>query len=431
MTAALELENVSAGYRRKTVLHDLSFRVPPGEFAGLIGPNAAGKTTVLRCLTGLLAPDRGATRLFGHSLPHLDSRRRARLVGVVPQDLDTPMPFTVEQIVMMGRTAALSRWTPPSAADRHAVERAMAYTDVLDMRDRPFPQLSGGERKRAAIAMVLAQESRVVLLDEATSHLDINHRLEVMQIVDRLNREEKVTVLLVSHDLNLAAEYCRHLLLLDHGRLAAAGTPAEVLTDATLSRVYHCDVRVRPDPAGGAPTVGAAPRLVSASGGRGVRIFVIPGGGSGEELMRRLNLCDYSVSCGVLNRLDTDAEVADALGLGLTAEKPFSPISRPALDQAAADIATAHAVVVCAVPFGPGNLGNLALAERALDARKPVWIAAGVEGRDYTPSRAATARVRALLARGARSWSTIAELLAALPRAADQQPPPPDPTTRS
>ena len=261
MSDAVLFSGVTAGYRDLAVLQELSLTIGEGEMLGVIGPNGSGKTTLLRVVTGLVKPTVGAIRLFGRSVEALPAGERARLVGVVPQEMETPMAFSVEEIVMMGRTAALSSWRRPSEQDRETVQRAMAYTDMAAMAGRPFSELSGGERQRAVIAMVLAQEPRLILMDEPTSHLDINHRLEVMQIVERLNRDRRVTVVLVSHDLNLASEFCGRLALLDHGRLVAAGTPIEVLREDTLRDVYHCEIRVREDPADGTIQVAPPRRL--------------------------------------------------------------------------------------------------------------------------------------------------------------------------
>ena len=415
METALELRNLTAGYRHAPVIRDVSFALPQGSIAALIGPNGAGKTTLLRTITGLLPPLSGSLRMFGSDLSRLSARDRARLVGVVPQDMETPMAFTVGEIVMMGRTSAIRPWQPPSADDRRIAERAMAYTDVIDLQDRRFTELSGGERQRAVIAMVLAQQPRIILMDEPTSHLDMNHRMEVMQIVERMNREQGVTVLIVSHDLNLAAEFCSRLFLLDHGALAADGTPREVLTEEQLRRVYHCDVRVQENPANGSVLVLPSPKPAVTHGGGGIRVHVIAGGGCGEEILRRLLLQDYTLTCGVLNEGDSDAIAAAAMGIPTALEKPFSPMGAAALARAREMIAQCDAVVVSGVPFGAGNCANLELAEDALGRSKPVFLMEGIDARDYTPTRAATALAARLSEKGAQTYRGVADLADRLP----------------
>ncbi|MEI6219190.1 MAG: ABC transporter ATP-binding protein, partial [bacterium] len=342
--------------------------------------------------------------------------RNGSLRHFIPQELQIPMPFPVREFVMMGRTASLERWSAPSPHDTHIVERAMAYTDTVHLKNRPISELSGGEKQRAVVAMVLAQEPRIILMDEATSHLDMNHCLEVMQIIERLNKEQQVTVLMVSHDLNLSAEFCRRLLLLNHGHLVSDGTPSTVLNEEVLRRVYRCDVHVQKNPASGSVIVSPARRLASGGSGRGLRIHVIAGGGCGEECLRGLSLCNYTVTCGVLNQADSDADVALALGLEVSLEKPFSHIGQAALTEAQKMAEPADAVVVCGVPFGPGNSVNLQIARSALARGKRVLIMAGVENRDFTPNREATDAVHGLIKDGAGVWSDMADLLTSLPR---------------
>jgi len=249
MNTAIELQNVSAGYPGRPVLRDLSLVIRAGETVALLGPNGAGKSTLLQVMTGRHRAATGTARLFGHDVRHLPAAERARLVSMVPQQLEVPMAFTVEEMVMMGRTAALSRWQGPSAADLKIVDQAMTYTDVLDLRGRLFQEMSGGERQRVMVALALAAEPRLILLDEPTAHLDMNHRLEVLELISRLNCERGVAIVMVAHDLSLAAEFFPRLVMLDgQGRIAADGSPAEVLLESTIESVYHCRVNVHPDP---------------------------------------------------------------------------------------------------------------------------------------------------------------------------------------
>jgi len=418
MSSAITLDGVSAGYRDRMVLDNFSLDVPEGTMLGILGPNGAGKTTLFKVLSGLLVPRSGSVTLFGQPVARLAPAERARLVAVVPQELDIPVAYTVQDVVMMGRTTSLSRWGQPSARDRQIVERAMVYTDVADIRDRPITELSGGERQRAIVALALAQKPRMILMDEATSHLDLNHRLEIMQLVERLNQENGVTVLLISHDLQLASEFCRRLVLLDAGRVVADGRPAAVLTEENLRRVYRCAVRVHEDAETGGLSILPAPRLPAARVGHGIGIHVVAGGGCGEDVLRRLSLCGYTVTCGVLNRGDLDAEVAAALGIETVLEQPFYAVGESAREAARQLAAKAEAIVLTSVPFGPGNLANLDLLERMQAAGKPVLVMEGIESRDYTPDRAAVRRVSELVTHGAAVWRDLADLLTRLPTAA-------------
>jgi len=415
MSMAFEFEHVTAGYNRTPVLRDMHFKVAEGEIVALLGPNGAGKSTLLRVLTGLHPPSAGKVRIFDRDVSRLRALDRSRLIAVVPQELKTPMAYTVADLVLMGRAALLSPWEAPAAADRRIIERAMAYTDVSDLRDRPLETLSGGEKQRAVIAMALAQEPRVIVMDEPTTHLDLNHSLEVMQIIERLNREEHVTVLMTSHDLNLAAEFCHRLLLLDHGAMIADGAPPEVLREDILRDVYHCDIRVGKEPHTGAVLVMPTRRLTEPRAGQQRRIHVIAGGGCGGELLRRLSLAGYRVSCGVLNQQDTDAQMAAALGIDTVLEKPFSPIGPATLAQAKAAAADAAVVIVCEVPFGPGNVVNLEIADQALRRGGRVLINDHhLENRDYSPDLQAITCIRRLMEAGATPWRRINQALDAL-----------------
>ena len=411
---ALAFRGVSAGYRTRPVLQDVDFQIEEGEFVSVIGPNGSGKSTMLKTATGLLSPSAGRVELFGREVSSLKPRERAAMIGVVPQKLESPMAFTVAEIVMLGRSGARGRWGVADSKDYDSVERAMIYTNVLDLRDRLFNELSAGEQQRAALAMALAQEPRIIMLDESIAHLDINHSQEVLRILMSINREEKITVLLVSHDLNLAAQIAGRLMLMQSGRLVCNGTPGEVMQQELLSRVYDCDLRVREDPYTGHPSVTGVLDAALRRPPVERRLHVISGGGSGIELFRRLQIEGYDMTAGVLNRLDSDAEAARALDIECVLEQPFSAIGKEAYDAARQMVAGSDGVIVSRVPFGPGNLVNLELAAEALKAGKPVWMAAAASERDYTPGKAVADISRQLIAAGAKEWGNMHELMAQL-----------------
>ncbi|UWX58410.1 ABC transporter ATP-binding protein [Chlorobaculum sp. MV4-Y] len=408
---ALAFRGVTAGYKARTVLRKVDFEIAEGEFVSLIGPNGSGKSTILKTATGLLKPLEGWVEVFGREVSTLKPRERASLIGVVPQKLESPMAFTVGEIVMIGRSVR-GRWGGPDAGDYDSAERAMIYTNVLDLKDRLFNQLSAGEQQRTALAMALAQEPRIIMLDESIAHLDINHSQEVLRILMNINREEKITVLLVSHDLNLAAQIADRLMLIDKGRLVCNGSPGEVMQEELLRRVYDCDLRVRQDPFSGNPVVSGVLDAALRRPPARKRLHVISGGGSGIELFRRLLIEGFDVTAGVLNRLDSDSEAARALDIPCVLEQPFSAIGGDALAEARQMVEAADGVVAGLVPFGPGNLVNLDLALAAQAAGKPVWLAAGIATRDYTPGKAAVAKARELCDGGAAEWSNIHELMA-------------------
>lgn len=411
---ALTFLDVSAGYRHHKVLDSVSFSLKAGEFVSLIGPNGSGKSTLLKTAAAFIKPLEGRVELFGRDVSHLPPRERAALLGIVPQKLESPMAFTVEQIVTNGRVASMGLLRPATSSDHDLVERAMIYTDVLAMRDRFFGELSGGEQQRVALAMVLAQEPKLIMLDESISHLDINHRNEVLQILLKLNREEQLTILLVSHDLSLSAAISDRLILMQDGAIRAAGIPKDVLKADLLSGVYNCDLQVRQDLYTGALQVSGPIEGQKRLSPTGCRVHVIAGGGSGIELFRRLLLEGHRVTAGVLNLLDSDAEAARALNIEAVFDQPFSPIGAPALQRAGRLSEAADAVIVSHVPFGAGNLVNLDLAAEALKQGRRVYIANGISGRDYTSGKLATQKVEALFNDGAVEWESLHELLTVL-----------------
>jgi iron complex transport system ATP-binding protein len=231
----------------------------------LIGPNGSGKTTLLKLLSGILRPDRGEVLLAGRPVRLLRPRERARFLALVPQESRLLFNFTLLEVVLMGRSPHLPRLALERPEDFACARRALAEMDLAGLESRRLRDLSSGERQRAMIARALAQEPRVILLDEPTAFLDLRHRLEIHETLKRLNRERGLTVVTVSHDLNLAARYAARLVVLRGGRIAADGDPASVLTPALLRAVYETEAVVAPDPATGTPCV--FPRAPAGRGG--------------------------------------------------------------------------------------------------------------------------------------------------------------------
>jgi iron complex transport system ATP-binding protein len=247
----VEFSNVSFAYpasaERRTrpfALSDLSLEISTGEIIGVIGPNSSGKTTLIRLLTRVLEPAAGEIRLEGVPVGRLSRTDLARRVAVVPQGLLPQFPFTVGELALMGRYPHDPGRYFESPRDRAVAHEAMAATGVLELADMPLEHLSGGERQRAVIARALAQEPRLLVLDEPTAHLDLRYQVEAAALLRRLNRERGMTILLVSHDLNLAAEVCDRLLLLNGGRPVAIGAPEAVLDEGLLASVFGCGVVV-------------------------------------------------------------------------------------------------------------------------------------------------------------------------------------------
>lgn len=223
---------------------DVDLHVSAGEMVALLGPNGSGKSTLLRLLLGALEPDAGDIELFGRPLHEWKREDIAREAGVVTQSEEMPFPLSVRELVAMGRYPHLGSWRRESAADRAAIMRALGRCELTDLLDRSMLELSGGERQRARVARALAQEPRTLLLDEPTASLDIAHEMSLFELLAEL-RADGVTIVIVTHNMNLAARYADRLVLLDRGRIAAAGAPADVITRDVVESVYHWPVAIR------------------------------------------------------------------------------------------------------------------------------------------------------------------------------------------
>lgn len=370
----VKVSDLSFSFGETRILKEISFEAGDGEFLGLMGPNGSGKTTLLRCLTRYLPTEAHAVLVDMKPLHTLTDRELASMFAVVPQSSSTDFPFTVRDVVMMGRIPhAHSRFSGTRREDSEVVARSMESAGCTHLADRPFSELSGGERQRAVIARALAQEPRVLLLDEPTVYLDISGQLEMMDLVRRLNRDRGLTVIAVLHDINLAARYCDRIALLSQGRLEAIGQPSEVLNPETIMGVYGVDVAVRRDPFTSAVYI--MPKAPAARVARhGTRVHLLCGGGTGGLLMKSLFDLGYSVSAGVLNVLDTDFECAKDLHIPVAAEVPFAQIGPESHSENLRMSDEASIVVVSPFPVGPGNFKNLEAARHALESGKKVVI---------------------------------------------------------
>ena len=231
---------VTAAYGPRLVLHECSFALASGEVVAIVGPNGAGKSTLLRVLAGLLRPTAGRVLLDGEDLAALSRSKVARRIAVVPQIFDTLFPFTVREVVALGRTARLGAFGRGSAIDMAAVDRAIGELELEALAARRIDRLSGGERQRAVLAMALAQETAVLLLDEPTVHLDPGHQLATLELLRELGQRRQLAVCAVLHDLNLASTFASRIVALADGRIVRDGTPLDVL-DAELVRTVFGD----------------------------------------------------------------------------------------------------------------------------------------------------------------------------------------------
>lgn len=263
--ARLEARGLRLAYGRRAAVDGVDLTIAPGECVALAGPNGSGKSTLLRGLARLMRPAGGVVLLDGKSLAHWPPRVLARRLAVLPQSPQSPDDLTVEQLVALGRHPHQRLLGLSSAADRQAVAAALTLTDLTHLADRPLGALSGGERQRAWIALTLAQEPQLLLLDEPTAYLDLAHALAVLELVRRLNREQGLTVVMALHDLSQAARFADRVVLLLAGRVVADGPPATVITPGTIAQVFGVEAEIVS--AGGQPVV--VPLRLAGTDGRG------------------------------------------------------------------------------------------------------------------------------------------------------------------
>ena len=391
MTPAIEVGNLSITLGGVTVLDAMSTSVDEGQFVGLVGPNGAGKTTLLRTINGALTPDEGTVRVAGQDVATLDSRSTSRLVATVPQSTAVAFDFPVRHVVAMGRTPHVGRFGTRTEADREAVDAAMDRTAVADLADRPVTEVSGGERQRVFLARALAQDTPVLLLDEPTSDLDVNHQVRTLNLVSDLVAEGRTAVAAI-HDLDLAARYCDELRLLYDGRVQAAGPPESVLTDATVEAAFGARATVTEHPVTGSTSVTAFGDDTAAAEGDG-HVHVVGGGGAATPLLHHLDTAGFTLSVGAVSADDRDAETARAIDADLVTVPPYAPVDDTTREVVTERLARADAVVVADVTVAPGNRPVL---DAVLDSDAPAVV---VDGRPIDDRNVAGAAGRRLDAR--------------------------------
>lgn len=381
----LKIENIDFYYKSTKILDRITFQVKSGEFLGIMGPNGSGKTTLLRCITNVLKPCRGTVLIDRNEVHTLTRKEIAKTMGVVPQTSTVDFAFTVFEIVLMGRTPHIDDFGRESAKDYEIVRNAMEVTNTSHLSDRIFEELSGGEHQRVIIARALAQQPQILLLDEPTIHLDIGCQLELLDLIRRLGKQEEIVVIAVFHDLNLAAQYCDSLILLDNGRIVSAGLPEHVLTPENIKKVYNIGAFVRRHPLTNAPYVTpyVSPRKEKS---KGITVHLVCGGGSGSHLMSLLSNNSFDVTAGVLNVLDSDFRTARALTMTVVGEIPFSQITQKSAETNLDLAKKADIVVLTDFPVGFGNLKNIEVAETALKMGTTVIVvdSTPLEEKDFT-----------------------------------------------
>jgi iron complex transport system ATP-binding protein len=413
----LKICNLSFSYNGAKVIDNISFSAERGAFVSVLGPNGSGKSTLINLISNVLKGFEGSISIFGRDIKKMSSREIAKLIAVVPQSSNPGFDFSVEELVMMGRFPYISRFGSEKLQDFIITEKIMKKTGILSLAKKKFNELSGGEKQRVIITQALVQDSPILLLDEPTSHLDINFQIELMDIFYNLNRDEGKTIIGVFHDLNLAANYSSTSLLLKQGRVYSTGDIEKIITRENIQEVFHSDVFVAKNPVTQKVYISPAfsaikeKSLPVAEGSGNIRVHVIGGGGAASPLLDMLTRMGYTVTCGVINNFDSDLDTASMLGITYVSEAPFSPISFYSQNKNMELIKASDVVILPPVAFGHGNFSNLVSVKEALEMGKKVIVvnSSDITKRDYTGGKAAKVYEK-LLEKGATVVDSISRV---------------------
>jgi len=417
--------NLHAGYGTEDIVKSVSCSFAEGTFTGIIGPNGSGKTTLLRVFSRVI-PSSGFLELNGKAVIDYTPAELGMALGFVPQDEGRPFSYTVMQVVLMARYARTSRFAALTPDDYTRCHRALAETGVTHLADRSIRTLSGGEWQRVLIARALAQDTKLLLLDEPTSHLDLSHQSDVLCLMRRLAGSGS-TIIGVFHDLNLAALFCDRLIMINDGKVVADDTPAQVLTPEKIREIYGADVITSVHPATGriflmplATTTG------SITPDKLPNVLVISGGGSGTDLLHFLSRKGYTLTAGILATTDTDYLTAKALGIPCIAVLPFSQIPAHSLEKLRSMLSRADRIILSSHPVGSGNLPVLTVLRETDPTRIIIHVPEGRNFPSYDFAKGSAAAVLIdLCAAGAQctsSFNGILELLDTTPHKTQQPP---------
>ncbi|MCI7226813.1 heme ABC transporter ATP-binding protein [Blautia sp. HCP3S3_H10_1] len=377
----LSFSHAAVGYGEKMVLQDVSFQVSKGEYVALIGSNGTGKSTLIKCVSGLLPLAGGEIEICGKDSRKLKAKERARLVAVVPQSYYVDYDFTVEDIVMMGRNPYIDFRHRESKEDHEIAERAMKLTKTDVFRDRPYNELSGGERQRVILARAITQQPQIILLDEPTSALDLHHQIEVMELIRDLNEKENITVMAVLHDINLASRFCSRIIILKDGKVKADGTPKQIINREEMESLYNMKLLVKNNPLLEKPEIIPIRVMDEEKVQKPLRIHVICGEKGGVRLLEQLVNMGHHVSAGVLNQESDDDEICRYLEIPRIEIGPFQPVSAEDQERNLKLMEDADVVVVADIPFGEANIRNLDGLE---NVKGELYMNENIKRQDFT-----------------------------------------------
>ncbi|MEA4848988.1 MAG: heme ABC transporter ATP-binding protein [Clostridiaceae bacterium] len=384
MDHQISVEKLSFSYDLKKVLEQVDMNINKGSFFCLVGPNGSGKSTLLRVISAALKPQEGAVYLEGRNVKDMKNRSVAKMLSFVPQNTSLEFDFKVSDVVLMGRYPHVSKLKGETRADFEMAEKAMEYTNTTHLKDRSFMELSGGERQRVILAQALAQDTDILILDEPVSNLDLQHQVEILNLIKKMCIDRKLTVIAVLHDLNLASAYGDYIIMMKEGKIRRQGTPFETLTASGIKEIFDTDVYVSVSPVGNKPYIYALARPNIDK--KGIHVHVICGGGSGSEIIGRLCSEGFDLSSGVLTIGDLDWKISKENNMQVAEEVPFVEISEEAYARNIELAAAADAIVLTGLYLGKSNIRNLELLLEKDMEGKPLFILEdeSFTARDYT-----------------------------------------------
>lgn len=362
MERVIAAKKLDVGYDKKVVVSGVDVEAFRGQVVCLLGPNGAGKSTILRTLSGLIAPLGGVVEIKGENIRSVKNAELSKTLSLVLTGASEPSLMTVYELAAMGRTPYTGFMGKLSVRDREIVEQSLDSVGALALKDRYFSELSDGEKQKVMIARALVQEPELMILDEPTSHLDVKHKVEVINVLRRLSEEKNITCIISLHDIDLAIKGCGTLLLVNDGKIIAQGLPEDIIKSGTIQSLYGIS--------------GAEYDELSCSveltGKNAAEIFVTGGSGSGAGLYRALSRAGFGIVSGVIHENDVDFHIAKAICSRVVSERAFEPITEEKTAEALNLIQSAKCVIDSGFPIGSANRMNVELLNRAIEMGKPV-----------------------------------------------------------
>lgn len=356
-------ENIDVGYEKKIIVEKVKVCGTKGQVICLLGPNGAGKSTILRTLTGILAPINGAVHINGEDIKRIKKTKLAKEMAVVLTEQVSLGLLTVFEIASMGRYPHTNFIGKLTSRDKEIIEGALSSVNALYLRDRYYSELSDGEKQKVMIARALVQEPELIVLDEPTSHLDVKHKVEVINILQKLCMEKGITVILSLHDIDLAIKGCQTILLVQNGRIISQGTPEEIIKEGTIQKLYDIEGAKYNELIGS----------IEFRNTKEPEIFVTGGNGTGVGVYRAISRAGYGMYCGVLHSNDIDFHVGKALGSNVIEEIAFNEISVENFRKAKDKIKSVEYVIDTGFPVGNINQENINLIIEAVKMSKDVF----------------------------------------------------------